>query len=212
MMVKSLKAALFANALLSVTVFTPTAALANQTNSASSSPSACQDLLIVMKDDSVDPNSQNAANQKKITAYLDCHEANGNTPSGTTMNFFIFDQGRLCHGYRVCGNLRGWEGAFRVGATWYFGQSFADAFDLADNCSKEDTSCRSFDHPFGGYGFPAAGYPGYGYGYPYGASGRSNVRLDFVTKFSNIDRHCGALHNYECLELPTLPPPPAPRK
>lgn len=176
-------------------------AFADQSTGAVTPPGACQDLVIVMKDDTGD-----IANPKKMTVFLDCHEANGNTPSGTTMNFFIFDQGRLCHGYRVCGNLRGWEGSFRVGSTWYYGRHFGDAFDLADRCDQEDSSCRSSDFPFADFGIGRSGYVGYpGYGYPYGGSGRSNVRLDFVTKFSNIDRHCGQLHNYQCLDLPTLP-------
>lgn len=188
------------SSLYALTIFAPRA-FADQSTNAVTPPGACQDLVIVMKDDTGD-----VSNPKKMTAFLDCHEANGNMPSATTMSFFIFDQGRLCHGYRVCGNLRGWEGSFRAGSTWYYGKHFADAFDVANDCNTEDSSCHSNDFPFSGYGLGYPGYGGYGgHGYPYGSSGRSNVRLDFVTKFSNIDRHCGQLHDYECLELPKLP-------
>lgn len=178
-------------------------ASADQVTGGVTPPGACQDLVIVMKDDTGD-----IANPKKMTVFLDCHEAAQHAPSGTTMNFFIFDQGRLCHGYRVCGNLRGWEGSFRVGSTWYYGKHFGDAYDVANQCDgKESSDCLSTDFPFSGYGLNYPGYYG-NYGYPYGSSGRSNVRLDFVTKFSNIDRHCGQLHNYQCLELPSLPVSP----
>jgi hypothetical protein len=178
-------------------------AMAQQSSGGVTPPGACQDLVIVMKDDSAD-----AVNSKKMTVFLDCHETSGNLPSATTMNFFIFDQGRLCHGYRVCGNLRGWEGTFRLGGAYYFGGHFGDAFDVADNCGENDTSCRSYDHPYGGFGFgnPHGGYGGYGgYGPGYGYGGRSNVRMDFITKFSNIDRHCGSLQQYQCLDLPSYP-------
>lgn len=176
-----------------------TLAAADQTTGTVTPPAACQDLVIVMKDDTGD-----TSNPKKMTVFLDCHESASKSPSATTMNFFIFDQGRLCHGYRVCGNFRGWEGSFRVGSTWYYGKHFADVHDIADHCEDDDHSCRSSDHPLTGYGLGYGGY--YGYGYPYGSSGRSNVRMDFVTKFSNINRYCGQLHNYQCLDLPTLPP------
>jgi hypothetical protein len=172
-----------------------TNAYAQQSSGTVTPPGACQDLVIVMKDD-----SSNDASQKKMTVFLDCHENSGNTPSATTMNFFVFDQNRLCHGYRVCGNLKGWEGTFRVGGTYYFGKHFGDAYDVADNCSNEDTSCHSYDHPYSGWGF---GYP-----YNYGSSGRSNVRMEFTTKFSNIERYCGSLHQYQCLDLPSIPPAP----
>ncbi|NBW82205.1 hypothetical protein EBR21_10680 [bacterium] len=202
-MKKIVSAAFCAHALMFVSLSNQVA-MADQTTGSVTPPGACQDLVIVMKDDSGD-----VANPKKMTVFLDCHEASANLPSGTTMNFFVFDQGRLCHGYRVCGNLSGWEGNFRVGSTWYYGRNFGDAFNVADNCNQEDGSCHSTDFPYSGYGF---GYPGYnGYpGYPgYGSyNGRSNVRLDFVTKFSHIDRHCGQLHNYQCLELPSLPSAP----
>ncbi|NBO38356.1 hypothetical protein EBU99_07210 [bacterium] len=166
-------------------------ARADGQNSSTTPPGACQDLVIVMKDDSGD-----VANPKKMTAFLDCHEPAGNLPSGTTMNFFIFDQGRLCHGYRVCGNLSGWEGTFVLGGTYYFDRNFNDAFDVASNCSYGESSCSGYGYPFGGWGLG---------GYPYGHRGGSNVHMDFITKFSNIDRHCGALHDYQCLELPTPP-------
>lgn len=198
-MKKIKSAVLFLNAFVALSVYSNRAS-ADQTTGAVNPPGACQDLVIVMKDDTND-----VSNPKKMTVFLDCHEANGNIPSGTTMNFFIFDQGRLCHGYRVCGNLSGWEGAFKVGTTWYYGRHFGDAYDVADNCGQDDTSCRSNDYPFAGYGLSHPGYPGYGYGYPYGSTGRSNVHVDFVTKFSNIERHCGQLHDYQCLELPSLP-------
>ena len=174
-------------------------AQAQQSGGSVTPPGACQDLVIVMKDDSGD-----LASPKKMTVFLDCHENAGNLPSATTMNFFIFDQGRLCHGYRVCGNLKGWEGTFRVGGNYYFGKHFGDAHDVADQCDNEDTSCRSFDYPYGGWGMgsPYGGYGGYGQG------GRSNVRMDFITKFSNIDRHCGSLHQYQCLDLPSYPSAP----
>jgi hypothetical protein len=172
-------------------------AFAQQNTGTVNTPGACQDLVIVMKDDSSD-----AVNSKKMTVFLDCHENAGNLPSATTMNFFTFVQGRLCHGYRVCGNLRGWEGTFRVGGSYYFGKHFGDAFDVADNCDSDDTSCRSYDHPYGGWGF---GYPHGGYGGGYGYGGRSNVRMDFITKYSNIDRHCGSLQQYQCLDLPSYP-------
>lgn len=170
---------------------------AQQSGGSVTPPGACQDLVIVMKDD-----TSNDASQKKMTVFLDCHENSGNIPSATTMNFFIFDQNRLCHGYRVCGNLKGWEGTFRVGGTYYYGKHFGDAHDVADQCDREDSSCRSYDHPYSGWGL---GYP-----YGYGSSGRSNVRMEFTTKFSNIDRHCGSLHQYQCLDLPSFPT--APRK
>ncbi len=187
--------ALFALCLSSATL--QNVALAQQSAGSTTPPGACQDLVIVMKDDSGELTSP-----KKMTVFLDCHENSGNLPSATTMNFFVFDQGRLCHGYRVCGNLRGWEGTFRVGGQYYFGKHFGDAHDIADNCGYEDTSCRSFDHPYGNWGF---GYP---YGGNYGYGGRSNVRMDFITKFSNIDRHCGSLHQYQCLDLPSYPVAP----
>lgn len=174
--------------------FTPIRA--DQTTGSSSQPAACQDLVIVMKDDTADQ-----LQPKKMTVFFDCHENNGNLPSATTMNFMIFDAGRLCHGYRVCGNLRGWEGTFKLGGTYYWGSQFHDAFNIADDCGHNDTSCRSYDHPYGHFGI---GYP---YG-GYGSGGRSNVRMDFITKFSNIDRHCGALQQYQCLELPSLPQVP----
>lgn len=177
-------------------------ASANPTTGTVTPPSACQDLVIVMKDDTGD-----TSNPKKMTVFLDCHESAANTPSATTMNFFIFDQGRICHGYRVCGNLRGWEGSFRVGSTWYHGRHFGDAHDIAQHCGDDDHSCRSSEHPLYGYGLGYGGH--YGYGYPYGSGGRSNVRMDFVTKFSNISRYCGQLHNYQCLDLPSLPSLPS---
>ena len=188
--------ALFALCFSSMTI--NSAALA-QGSGTTTPPGACQDLVIVMKDDSGE-----LASPKKMTVFLDCHENAGNLPSATTMNFFVFDQGRLCHGYRVCGNLRGWEGTFRVGGQYYFGKHFGDAYDVADNCETDDSTCRSFDHPYGNWGFghPYGGYGGYGYG------GRSNVRMDFITKFSNIDRHCGSLHQYQCLEIPSYPAAP----
>lgn len=174
-------------------------AMADQQSGTSTPPGACQDLVIVMKDDSA-----GQLQLKKMTVFLDCHENAGNLPSATTMNFMIFDQGRLCHGYRVCGNLRGWEGTFKLGGTYYWGSRFHDAFDIANDCGYEDSSCRSYGHPYGSFGI---GYP---YGGGYGHGGRSNVHMDFITKFSNIDRHCGALQQYQCLELPSFPQ--APRK
>lgn len=171
-------------------------AMADLQSGTSSQPGACQDLVIVMKDDSA-----GQLQPKKMTVFFDCHENAGNLPSATTMNFMIFDQGRLCHGYRVCGNLRGWEGTFKLGGTYYWGSRFHDAFDIANDCGYEDKSCRSYDHPYGSFGI---GYP---YG-GYGSSGRSNVHMDFITKFSNIDRHCGALQQYQCLELPSFPQVP----
>jgi len=194
--------AIFLSSVVTFCAWTSSALGEQTTGNAVTPPGACQDLVIVMKDDTGD-----VANPKKMTVFLDCHEAAQHAPSGTTMNFFIFDQGRLCHGYRVCGNLRGWEGSFRVGSTWYYGKHFGDAYDVAHHCDEESSDCRSNDFPFSGYGYSYPGYHG-GYGYPYGGSGRSNVRLDFVTKFSNIDRHCGQLHNYQCLELPSLPVSP----
>lgn len=179
-----------------VLAFQCSQALADQTSGRSAPPGACQDLVIVMKDDSA-----GQLQPKKMTVFFDCHENAGNLPSATTMNFMVFDQGRLCHGYRVCGNLRGWEGTFKLGGTYYWGSRFNDAFDIADDCGHDDTSCRSYGHPYGNFGI---GYPYGGYGY----GGRSNVHMDFITKFSNIDRHCGALQQYQCLELPSLPPVP----
>ncbi|MEN9825710.1 MAG: hypothetical protein RI953_1455 [Pseudomonadota bacterium] len=80
----------------------------------------CKDLVLRMQDTS----GKTAG--REITMFLNCHEGSYLIPSSSTINVFEWKGGRLCHGHRVCGNAKYWNGHFGVGGVWAWGNSLTD--------------------------------------------------------------------------------------
>lgn len=80
----------------------------------------CKDLVLRMQD------SSGKTAGREITMFLNCHEGSYQIPSATTINVFEWKEGRLCHGHRVCGNARYWNGHFGVAGVWAWGNSLTD--------------------------------------------------------------------------------------
>jgi hypothetical protein len=80
----------------------------------------CKDLVLRMQD------SSGKTAGREITMFLNCHEGSYQIPASTTINVFEWKEGRLCHGHRVCGNARYWNGHFGVGGVWAWGNSVSD--------------------------------------------------------------------------------------
>lgn len=80
----------------------------------------CKDLVLRMQD------SSGKTAGREITMFLNCHEGSYQIPSASTINVFEWKEGRLCHGHRVCGNAKYWNGHFGVGGVWSWGNSVSD--------------------------------------------------------------------------------------
>lgn len=80
----------------------------------------CKDLVLRMQD------SSGKSNGREITAFFNCHGGSYDFPEATTLNFFEWKNGQLCHNHRVCGNVKYWKGHFGVGATWVWGSTVSD--------------------------------------------------------------------------------------
>ncbi|NBO36964.1 hypothetical protein EBU99_00065 [bacterium] len=80
----------------------------------------CKDMVLRMQD------SSGKTAGREITMFLNCHEGSYLIPSASTINVFEWKEGRLCHGHRVCGNVRYWNGHFGVAGLWSWGNSVSD--------------------------------------------------------------------------------------
>jgi hypothetical protein len=80
----------------------------------------CKDLVLRMQD------SSGKSAGREITMFLNCHEGSYQIPSASTINVFEWKDGRLCHGHRVCGNAKYWNGHFGVGGLWAWGNTVSD--------------------------------------------------------------------------------------
>ena len=80
----------------------------------------CKDLVLRMQD------SSGKSKGREITAFFNCHGGSYDFPEATTLNFFEWKNGQLCHSHRVCGNVKYWKGHFGVGATWVWGSTLSD--------------------------------------------------------------------------------------
>ncbi|MEY4065985.1 MAG: hypothetical protein RIR26_2193 [Pseudomonadota bacterium] len=80
----------------------------------------CKDLVLRMQD------SSGKTAGREITMFLNCHEGSYQIPASSTINVFEWKEGRLCHGHRVCGNAKYWNGHFGVGGLWSWGNTVSD--------------------------------------------------------------------------------------
>lgn len=80
----------------------------------------CKDLILRMQD------SSGKTAGREITMFLNCHEGSYQIPSASTINVFEWKEGRLCHGHRVCGNAKYWNGHFGVAGMWSWGNTVTD--------------------------------------------------------------------------------------
>jgi hypothetical protein len=159
---------------------------------------SCRDQVVVLTDE-----KPVAGSPTRITMFLDCHASNDEFPEVTTLNYFTFASGKFCQSHRVCGNVKAWKGSFRVGAKWYFDDTFGGYYnrwndgEFDEDCDDEDDDDNRYSrYPYyGGWGSPYGG----GYGSDVGGS---NVYGEFKISFEKIDRYCGGIQSWECVEAP----------
>lgn len=111
----------------------------------------CKDLVLRMQD------SSGKTAGREITMFLNCHEGSHQIPSASTINVFEWKEGRLCHGHRVCGNAKYWNGHFGVGGLWAWGNTITD---FTSNTKLVNHFKKLADGSPGGRGGDAVAYSG----------------------------------------------------
>lgn len=129
----------------------------------------CKDLVLRMQD------TRGKTAGREITMFLNCHEGSFQIPSSTTINVFEWKEGKLCHGHRVCGNARYWNGHFGVGGLWSWGNSLTD---FTSNTKTINHFAKLADGSSGGRGGDAVA-----------ASSSSGSNSNYCVNASDQDAH-----------------------
>lgn len=150
---------------------------------------SCKDLILVMHDEKAPQDKK-----KDLLLFLDCHGANAHFPEATTMNFFRYINGELCHGHRVCGNVKGWTVSGKVGVRYYFGNA---NFGNISNDSGNNSNSSNTTIPLWA-AFVSGGNGGFGNG----NIGNSNVYGEISTNYENFKHYCTEMQEWECTHIP----------
>lgn len=175
---------------------------------------SCKDTIIVLSDDN--PTVSDGKQAPRVTMVLDCHASSQNFPEATTLNYFVYSAGKFCQSSRVCGNVRGWRGDFRVGGKYYFGQPLVpNSSTSMGGCSSSSSSSSSSSggsSSSSSSSSASAGGGGYPHGNPYGGywwdnpvfcdQGISNVYAEFRISYEKINRDCSSIEEWFCMDVP----------
>ncbi len=171
--------------------------------------SSCKDTIVVFNDDN--PVAPSNGQAPRVTMVLDCMASSANLPEQTTLNYFTYSAGRFCQSNRVCGNVKAWRGQFKIGTRIYWGQPLYPSQSTSiysgnggcDSTNDKDNDQSGKDYVYPGYWWSSPGYCD---------SGRNQVYGEFKLSREIINRDCGPVESWQCLDVPQPPGSYAPDK
>lgn len=55
---------------------------------------------------------------RNVTMVIHCHKGSHHVPEGSTLYWLEFKDGKMCHSFRTCGNIKSWTGDFKIEGRW----------------------------------------------------------------------------------------------